>query len=34
MENKAAWHHKVANAEEYAQISKELAKRKEEALHE
>ena len=34
MENKVAWHHKVANAEEYAQISKELAKRKEEALHE
>ena len=34
MENKAAWHHKVPNAEEYAQILKDFAERKEAALHE
>lgn len=34
MENKAAWHHKVPNAEEYAQIIKDFAERKEAALHE
>ena len=34
MENKAGWHHKVPNAEEYAQIINDFAKRKEEALHE
>lgn len=34
MENKAAWHHKVPNAEEYAQIMKDFAERKEAALHE
>ncbi len=34
MENKAGWHHKVPNAEEYAQIMRDLEERKEEALHE
>ena len=34
MENKANWHHKVPNAEELAQIKKDLAERKEAALHE
>lgn len=34
MENKAAWHHKVPNAEEYEQIMKDLEARKEAALHE
>ncbi|WP_148410728.1 transketolase [Murimonas intestini] len=34
MENKAAWHHKVPTADEYEQIKKELAARKEAALHE
>ena len=34
MENKANWHHKVPNAEELAQIRKDLAERKEAALHE
>lgn len=34
MENKAAWHHHVPNAEEYAQIMKDLDARKEAALHE
>lgn len=34
MENKANWHHKVPNAEEYAQIMKDLDARKEAALHE
>ena len=34
MENKAAWHHKVPSAEEYAQIMKDFEERKEEALHE
>ena len=33
MENKANWHHKVPNAEELLNISKDLAERKEEALH-
>lgn len=33
MEDKAAWHHKVPNAEELAQIWKDLAERKEAALH-
>lgn len=33
MENKANWHHKVPNAEELEQIRKDLAARKEEALH-
>lgn len=33
MENKANWHHKVPNAEELSQIRKDLAERKEEALH-
>ena len=33
MENKANWHHKVPNAEELFQIRKDLAERKEEALH-
>ena len=33
MENKANWHHKVPNAEELLQIRKDLAERKEEALH-
>lgn len=33
MENKAQWHHKVPNAEELEQIRKDLAERKEEALH-
>lgn len=33
MEDKAAWHHKVPNAEELAQIRKDLAERKEAALH-
>lgn len=28
MENKAAWHHKVPNAEEYAQITKDILDRK------
>lgn len=34
MENKAAWHHHVPTQEEYEQITAELAKRKEAALHE
>lgn len=34
MENKAEWHHKVPTEEEYQKISQDLAKRKEEALHE
>lgn len=34
MENKAAWHHKVPNAEETRQIMKDLEARKEAALHE
>lgn len=34
MENKAAWHHKVPSAEEYEQIVKDLAERKEALLHE
>ena len=34
MENKAGWHHKVPNAEEYAQIMKDLEEGKEAALHE
>ncbi|MDD3141562.1 MAG: transketolase, partial [Lachnospiraceae bacterium] len=34
MENKANWHHKVPTAEEYEQIMKDFASRKEEALHE
>lgn len=34
MENKANWHHKVPNAEEYAQIMKDLDARREAALHE
>lgn len=34
MENKAAWHHHVPTKEEYDQITAELAKRKEAALHE
>lgn len=34
MENKAAWHHKVPTAEEYAQILKDLEARKEAADHE
>lgn len=34
MENKANWHHKVPNAEEYAQIMKDLDARKEAALYE
>lgn len=34
MENKANWHHKVPNAEEYAQIMQDLDARKEAALHE
>lgn len=34
MENKAEWHHKVPSAEEYAQIMKDFAERKEAALHE
>lgn len=34
MENKAGWHHKVPNAEEYAQIMKDLEAGKEAALHE
>ena len=33
MENKANWHHKIPNAEELAQIKKDLAERKEAALH-
>lgn len=33
MENKANWHHKVPNAEELTQIKKDLAERKEAALH-
>lgn len=33
MENKANWHHKVPNTEELAQIRKDLAERKEAALH-
>lgn len=33
MKNKANWHHKVPNAEELAQIKKDLAERKEAALH-
>ena len=34
MENKANWHHKVPNAEEYATIMADLEARKEAALHE
>lgn len=34
MENKAAWHHKVPNEEEYAQIMKDLDARKEAVCHE
>lgn len=34
MENKAPWHHKVPNAEELAQIKKDLKERKEALLHE
>lgn len=34
MENKANWHHKVPTGEEYDQIMKDLAERKEAALHE
>lgn len=34
MENKANWHHKVPNEEEYQQIMKDLDTRKEAALHE
>lgn len=34
MENKAAWHHHVPSPEEYEQIMKDFAQRKEEALHE
>lgn len=34
MENKAGWHHKVPNEEEYAQIMKDLEAGKEAALHE
>ena len=34
MENKAGWHHHLPNAEEYAQITADLAERKEAALHE
>lgn len=34
MENKASWHHKVPNAEEYTQIMKDLETGKEAALHE
>lgn len=34
MENKANWHHKVPNAEEYEQITADFAARKEAALHE
>ncbi len=34
MENKAAWHHKVPNAEEYAAIEAELEERKEALEHE
>ena len=33
MENKVNWHHRVPNAEELAQIRRDLAERKEEALH-
>lgn len=33
MENKANWHHKVPGGEELIQIKKDLAQRKEEALH-
>lgn len=34
MENKAGWHHKVPNPEEYAQIMKDFAERKEAAINE
>ena len=34
MENKAPWHHKVPNAEEYAQIETDLAAREEALRHE
>ena len=34
MEDKAAWHHHVPNAEEYDQIMKDLEARKEAALNE
>ncbi len=34
MENKAGWHHHLPNAEEYEQIKKDLAARKEALLHE
>lgn len=34
MENKANWHHKVPNSNEYAQIMQDLEARKEAALHE
>lgn len=33
MENKVNWHHRVPNAEELAQIRRDLAERKEAALH-
>ncbi len=34
MENKANWHHKIPNPEEYEQIIKDLESRKEEIIHE
>lgn len=34
MENKAQWHHKVPTKEEYIQISRDFAERKERFLHE
>ena len=34
MENKASWHHHLPNAEEYAEISRELKARKEALEHE
>ena len=34
MENKANWHHRVPSQEEYNQIIKDLAKKKEVALNE
>ena len=34
MENKAGWHHHLPNAEEYAQIARDLAERKEALLRE
>jgi transketolase len=33
MENKAPWHHKVPNTEEYEQIERDLTKRKEAIEH-